>query len=562
MEYIDARRLTGPNLLWDRAGSILDVACEPGDVVSLVAIWTGAVTRMLRAVGWESETLCSHELIGGVSLAFSAPIDALYAAAEINEYAFKVLASRSGGTGEPDFEVNVQAIRDAIREEVNPPLLELQDAATLHDVAFLWDDDEVSVGHGSGSKVWPFRALPCPDEIDWSGHHDIPVGLVTGTNGKTTTVRLATHIARQSGRNVGVSCTDWVAVNDRIVDRGDWSGPGGARMVLRQPDVDFAILECARGGLLRRGLGVNTAQVALITNIAEDHLGDFGSRSLAELLDVKWIVSHAVEQNGTLVLNADDARLVAKATAYEGDLVWFSLVADNPVIARHLDGGGIAFVLEDDQLLRVTATARETLCRSAEISITLGGAARHNVANALAAAALTDALGVSLDDIRRGLTTVTQDDNPGRCNVYDIGGVTVLVDFAHNPAAMQSLFDMAQALPAERRLLAFGQAGDRPDQLIEELAHSAWLIGLDAVVISELAEYRRGREPGEVFGIIRDELVRSGADKEQIHHFEEEIESLEFALRWARSGDLIILLDLGRNPAVHERLAGASRQAG
>lgn len=561
MEYIDARRLTGPNLLWDRAGSILDVACTPDDVETVLALWTDAVTRMLRAVGWERETLRTHTLDGGVSLAFSAPIDALYAASEINEYAFQVIASHVGETDEPEFDSSATAIRQAIREEVNPPLLELAAAAEAHDVAFLWDDDEVSVGHGNGSQVWPFRELPAPDDVEWTRHHNIPVGLVTGTNGKTTTVRLATHIARQAGHDVGVSCTDWVAVNDRIIDRGDWSGPGGARMVLRQPDVDLAILECARGGLLRRGLGVNVAQAALITNIAEDHLGDFGSRSLSELLDVKWVVSHAVEQGGTLVLNADDERLVAKAADYRGELVWFSLNAGNPLVARHIAEGGIAFVLEDNQLLRVSAASRDLLCRSEEISITLGGAARHNVANALAGAALTEALGVSIDNIRRGLKTVTQDDNPGRCNVYELDGVTVLVDFAHNPAAMQSLFDMARALPAERRLLAFGQAGDRTDQLIEGLARSASSIGLDAVVISELADYRRGREPGEVFGIIRNELIRSGVSASRIHHFEEELESLNFALDWAQPGDLIIMLDLGRDPAVHERLTGASRAA-
>ena len=558
MEYIDARRLTGPNLLWGRAGSILDVACAPGDVDTVVQNWVAAVSRMLDAVGWGGEALTSHQLIGGVSLAFSAPVDALYAATEINEYAWQVVASLANEGTTPDFEATAADIRQAIDDEVNPPLLALQAAAQEHDVAFLWDDDDVSLGHGTGSAVWPFRGLPSAADIDWSQHHDIPVGLVTGTNGKTTTVRLATHIVRQAGRNAGVSCTDWVAVNDTIVDRGDWSGPGGARMVLRQPEVDTAILECARGGLLRRGLGVDSASVALITNIAEDHLGDFGSRSLDELLDVKWVVSRAVEEDGTLILNADDARLVAKAKGYAGRLGWFSLFADNPLVLDHVDKGGTAWVLDGEDLRRIGPGSRELLCASAEISITLGGAAKHNVANALAAAALSESLGVSLDDIRRGLTTITQDDNPGRCNVYDINGVTVLVDFAHNPAAMHSLFDMARALPAKRRLLSFGQAGDRPDQLIEELAHSAWTIGLDAVVVSELADYRRGREPGEVFGLICDELKRCGARDEHIYHFDEEIQSLNFALDWARPGDLVILLDLGRDPAVHKRLVDAA----
>lgn len=558
MEYLDARRLTGPNLLWDKPGSILDLRCAPEEVDAVVEVWSAAVRRMLDAVDWGDQALCSRPLIGGVSLAFSAPIDALYAATEINEYAWAVVESAASGEPEPDFEESANRIRGEIAAEINPPLLDLAAAARGRGVSFLWDDDHVSVGLGDGSATWPFRELPPPDSLNWQAHHDVPVGVVTGTNGKTTTVRLATHIAREAGKNVGVSCTDWIAVNDRIIDRGDWSGPGGARKVLRQPAVDFAILEAARGGLLRRGLGVDKAGAALITNISEDHLGDFGSQSLDELLDIKWVVSHAVEHGGTLILNADDRRLLSKAKDYPGRLAWFSLSADNPRVHEHLEQGGTAYLLDGEELVRAIGDARDVLCRSDEIPITLGGAARHNVANALAAAALTDALGITLDAIRAGLRSVSQDDNPGRCNVYDAGGVKILVDFAHNPAAMQSLFDMATALPAKRRLLAFGQAGDRPNELIEGLARSGWSIGLDTVVVSELASYHRGREHGEVFGVIRDELLRCGAGAQQIHHFDEELESLEFALDWAEPGDLIIMLDLGRDPAVRERLETAS----
>lgn len=554
MEYLDARRLTGPNLLWDRPGSILDVACAPDEADRIIEVWSQAARAMLDAVGWGDEAICVRKLKGGVSLAFSAPIDALYAATEINECAWTVVAGESGDAESVDFEASVQRLRAAISEELNPGLLALEAAAAEHDVAFLWDDDDVSIGHGSTSSTWSFRDLPDPDGLDWSRFHDVPVGIVTGTNGKTTTVRLATHIGRQAGHSVGVSCTDWIAVNDRIIDRDDWSGPGGARNVLRQPDVDFAILETARGGLLRRGLGVNEADAALITNIAEDHLGDFGSQSLEELLDIKWVVSHAVRDGGTLILNADDQRLVAKSTEYDGTIVWFSLSPDNPVVTRHLEAGGAAFVLDDGDLLRIVGAERQLICRAGEIPITLGGAARHNIANALAAAALTSSLGVAMADVAAGLKSMVQENNPGRCNVYDAGDVRVIVDFAHNPAAMQSLFDMATALPAKRRLLAFGQAGDRPDALIRELARNAWSIGLDVVVISELAKYYRGRDHGEVFAIIRDELLACGADAAQIHHFEEEIESLDFAIDWAEPGDLVIMLALERAPEISERL--------
>ena len=554
MEFLDARRLTGPSLLWDKPGSILDIRCNEDETDRIVESWQRHARRMLAAVGWGEESTCDWRLSGGVSLAFSAPIDTLYAASAINEWAYACCESDLTGSEMPDFDSSVTELLDAIAAEANPPLLRLQQAAAAHGISFLWDDDHVSVGLGSGSETWPFRELPDPEALDWSRYHDIPAGLVTGTNGKTTTVRLATHIIRLAGKNVGLSSTDWISVNDRVIERGDWSGPGGARTVLRQPEVEVAILETARGGLLRRGLGVNHADAALITNIAEDHLGDFGSQNLLELQNVKWIVSRAVERSGALILNADDKLLAEKSRQFTGRLVFFSLAATNPVVQRHTAAGGLAFVRADDALLRVEGDQRELICASRDIPISLGGAASHNVANALAAAALTDRLGIALEHIRAGLTSMSQDQNPGRCNVYSIDGFKVLVDFAHNPHAMQALFDMARALPAKRRLLSFGQAGDRTDQQIRELARSAWSIGLDAVIVSELSTYARGRGPGEVFAIIRDELLQCGASDQQIRHFQEETESLDAALEWATDGDLVIMLALGGSAPIDSKL--------
>jgi UDP-N-acetylmuramyl tripeptide synthase len=553
MEFVDARRLTGPNAVFNRIGSVLDVACTPAQTEQLIPVWADRVGRMLEALDWPSAEFACRRLEGGVSLAFSAPIDQLYAASEINEWAWAASAFELGaGDEEPDFEEALAALQESAAGEANDELMWLIDEAADRGKTLLWDDDEVSLGLGRYAETWPVRSIP--DAIDWDRYRDIPIGIITGTNGKTTSVRFAKHILRETGLDVGVSSTDWIAVNERIIDRDDWSGPGGARAVLREKEVDAAILETARGGLLRRGLGVEKADAALITNISEDHLGDFGSRNLDELLDIKWVLSHAVRESGQLVLNADDARLVAKAHGYDGDIVWFSLDAKNDVIRRHVDTGGTAFYLDGDVLVRIKDAQREEICRADEIPIALAGAARHNVANAIAAAALTSCLGASLPHIATGLRTMQQDENPGRCNVYDLGGYKVLIDFAHNPAAMAALFDMARAIPAERRALCFGQAGDRTDELIRELARDAWAIGLDRVVVSELAKYHRGRQHGDVYRIIRDELLRQGAGEEQVHHHEEELESLEDALGWARPGDLVIMLALGGARPVQERL--------
>jgi len=323
---------------------------------------------------------------------------------------------------------------------------------------------------------------------------------------------------------------------------------------LRQKDADVAILETARGGLLRRGLGVNTGNAALITNIAEDHLGDFWSQSVEELLNIKWVISHAVAASGVLILNADDKLLVGKSREFPGTIVWFSLDQNNPVIKKHTENGGLAFVYEDNNLVRIDGDVSELICGASEAPITLDGAAAHNIANALGAAALTEQLGMSLGDIRNGLTTMSQDANPGRSNLYPYQGFKVLVDFAHNPEAMQALFAMARSIPAQRRVLCFGQAGDRTDEQIRELAQSAWSIGLDLVCIAELEKYLRGREAGEVFTIIRDELIRCGASEDQIRYFGTESESFDAALAWAAAGDLVVILDLGRSSDIQARL--------
>jgi UDP-N-acetylmuramyl tripeptide synthase len=544
MEFLDARRLTGPNLLMDGPGSILDIACSPERARLLYSVWASQVHRMFAALDWPQTELHSLLLDGGISLAFAAPVDALYAASELNEWAYAACAAELDGEPEPDFDETLSALRSAIAEEANPRLLALQASASEHGVPMLWDDDEVSLGLGDCSQTWPVRELPDPESIDWTHYHGIPIGLVTGTNGKTTSVRMAFSILRAAGRNVGLSSTDWIAVNDRIMDEDDWSGPGGARAVLRQQGVDTAILETARGGLLRRGLGVDTADAALLTNISEDHIGDFGSRNLAELLDIKWIAARAVEHGGRLVLNADDELLVARSKQHAGEIVWFSLDAGNSLVQQHTAAGGTAFVADGDSLLKVQADSRELICRASDIPITMQGKALHNVANALAACALTERLGANLEDMRVGLSRMTQDDNPGRCNTYDVGGRTVLVDFAHNPGAMKALFLMATALPGKRRVLCFGHAGDRPDALLEEISRAAWDIGLERVIVSELAKYHRGREHGEVYRVIRNELLRYGAAPEQLEHNEQESESFRSALAWAEPGDLVIMIAL------------------
>ncbi len=439
MELLDSRRLTGPNVLTDRPAAVIDVGLEPGEAGAFVAAWRDWARRMLDAVGWTDSELFDRRVAGGVSLGFTAPVDCLYAATDLNDWVYDAAALTLRGEGQPALEDAAGHLADAIARERRPRLLELVAAADARGLPVLTDDDALSIGYGRRSRTWPVGDLPAPESVPWDALGEIPVGLVTGTNGKTTTVRLASAMARAAGLHVGLSSTDLIAVDHQVLDLGDYSGPGGARAVLRDARVDVAVLETARGGLLRRGTAMTRARAAVITNIAADHLDDFGVRDLEALADVKWLVTRTLGDAGVAVLNAEDARLVRRAGRLTGPVVWFARSPDHPVLADHRAAGGQCWTVEDGWIIRAADGRSDRLAAVAEVPITFGGSAAHNVANCLAASALACALGVPDEAIGAALRTTTDRANPGRCNLFAVRGATVLVDFAHNPHGVDAL---------------------------------------------------------------------------------------------------------------------------
>jgi UDP-N-acetylmuramyl tripeptide synthase len=318
-------------------------------------------------------------------------------------------------------------------------------------------------------------------------------------------------------------------------------------MVLRHHEVEIAILETARGGILRRGLPVERADVAVVTNIADDHLGEFGIESLPDLADTKMVVAKALRDTGTLVLNADDPLLVERSSAVGARLVWFSLRPTTPMMERHLASGGTALVVDNGQVVIMAGEQRMALASIREIPMTFQGTAVHNVANALAGAAAAAALGIDPETISETLRNFGRglDDNPGRANLLELGGAHILLDFAHNPHGWSALVDVARTLPADRRLVLVGQAGDRNDESIRALARAAWELQPDHVVVKDMEGYLRGRAPGEVPTLLADEFSRLGLPEDSLSRPGDELPSVRRALEWARPGDLLVL-------AVHE----------
>ena len=549
MEMLDSRRLTGRGLLLDGPGAVVEIKVDDDRRDAAIAAWREAATRMLAAVGWDGERLAVRRYRGGTSLAFTAPMDALYAATDLNEWAWGAAADSLASGERPrlegqEFAAAVERLRATIAEERRPALLAIHDAARERGITFLAGEDEISLGSGKGAMRWPVDALPDPGRIRWDEIHDVPIVLVTGSNGKTTVVRLLAAMARQGGRLTGISSTEGVTVQGATVGEGDYSGPEGARLVLRHPEVEVAVLETARGGLLRRGLPVERADVAVVTNIAADHLGEFGVGSLEELAETKLLVARAVDERGRVVLNADDPTLVRASSSVLAPIVWFSLEAGDQIVTRHLDQGGRAAVLEGDSLVLVGGGPRQALGRVGELPITAGGAARYNVANALAAAAAAEGLGVPVDAMRATLCRFGLDpsDNPGRANLYERDGVRIIVDYAHNPHGIAALAGALERVPSTRRLVVIGQAGDRDDAAIREMARAALAFRPDRVVAKEMDAYLRGRARGEVPGMIADELRRAGLPEAAIGTSPGELPAVEEALDWARPGDMLILM--------------------
>ena len=291
IRLVDSRRLTGPHLLGDRPGAALDVA---GPESQLAAdLWRYQARRLLDQIGWEGEEVAARIFEGGASLVITAPVDALYAATEVNEAAWDAAAAQLDGSPSPDLEETAGRLRAAIARERDPRLVELHHAARARGLTFLCDDDLVSAGPGTGALVWPRSELPRASEVAWGLAHDIPIVLVSGSNGKTTTARLVAAIAAASGLTPALTSTDGVSVGGVRIAEGDYSGPSGARLLLRCPDGEAAVLETARGGMLRRGLPLERADVAVVTNVADDHLGEFGIQDLAALAEVKLLVARS-----------------------------------------------------------------------------------------------------------------------------------------------------------------------------------------------------------------------------------------------------------------------------
>jgi cyanophycin synthetase len=552
--FDDSRRLTGANVYFAGCGAALEtLGPQARDPVALAAWWMRA-NAAREALDWATTAPVVRVHRTGTSLAFTAPADQLYTATEISEWAWcaSVAYHDFHAPGHPSTLDTVSALHTLQRfaaAERRPDVIALLDAAQSHGVPALYDDDALSLGLGVHGQTWAIDAIPMADAVPWSTLGAIPTVLVTGSNGKTTTVRLIAAMLRAQGLRTAHSCTDGLfvgcGVGDTVdierLESGDYSGPAGARQLLSRTDVEAAVLETARGGLLRRGLALANANVAVVTNISADHFGEYGVHSVEDLAEAKLTVARAIAATGWLVLNAEDPLLRNLGPQTTSRIAWFAV--DHAVLpADAMDLPRCA--VRDGRLLLDDGTETHDLGEIAAMPITLEGRARYNIANVAGAALAASLLQVPVETIRTVLIDFgrTHADNPGRLQHWAFAGIEIFLDYAHNPGGLAGLLDIAQARRGNGRMaLLLGQAGNRDDDQVRELAAVAARFAPNLVVVKDIDGFLRGREAGEVAQIIREELLRLGIADSALPVQLREADAAREALIWARSGDVLVL---------------------
>ena len=560
--FEDSRRLTGANRYFASASVVLVPLGPAADDGAAQGRWIAQVVSMCGALSWPAANPRVHDHASGVMLAFAAPPEALFTATEVNEWAWDQAAAGHPAHAAAGFALAQPATEDPrahfralAAAEHSAPLASLATAAAEHGLPLLLDDDTLSIGEGTGSVAYPRTALPLPKDVPWPRLHGVPKVLVTGSNGKTTTTRLLAAMATAAGLTPGLCSTEGVAVAGDTIAEGDYAGPAGARLVLRHPAVSVALLETARGGILRRGLAVQQADVAVITNVSADHFGEHGIHSVEDIAQTKLVLAHAVAQQGMLVLNGSDDTLLRMAVnlphAAGANWALFARNVDAPIPAalrqrggstcgaRGGEGGGGSA----NRLVLSLHGQDHDLGAVADMPLSLGGAAAFNIDN-LAAAALTAALlGWPLDAVRSALHGfgARPQDNPGRLSRHLHRGATVLVDYAHNPEGLTQLLTVARALQPRRLGLLLGQAGNRTDDAITHLAHTAAGFAPDRVLIKELPLMLRGRAAGSVPALIDQGLQDGGLAAGQWAHEPDEETAARALLGWAQAGDVVVL---------------------
>ncbi|GCA74576.1 cyanophycin synthetase [Microcystis aeruginosa NIES-2520] len=424
---------------------------------------------------------------------------------------------------------------DVVTDDIRKPLKEVDGVIV-----------EVNAAPGFRMHVAPSRGLPrniAAPVIDMlfppGTPSRVPILAITGTNGKTTTSRLISHICRQTGKVVGFTTTDGVYIDDYLVEKGDNTGPYSASMILKEPTVEIAVLETARGGILRSGLAFNQCDVGVVLNVAADHLGIGDIDTIEQMAKVKSVVAEVVSAEGYAVLNADDPLTASMAEKVKGRVAYFSMSPDNPIIHDHIRRGGMAAIYENGYLSILEGEWTLRIEEAVNIPVTMQGMAPFMIANALAACLATFVQGIDIELIRQGVRTFKPSvaQTPGRMNLFDLGHHHALIDYAHNPAGYEAVGGFVGNWSGEKVGVVGGPGDRRDDDLI--LLGKLSALMFDRIIVKEDND-TRGRRRGEVADLILRGISQENASLRP-EVILDETEALEKALSTVSEGGLVVI---------------------
>lgn len=540
-----ASRLLGQNRFFARCGAMLDVGLKE-NIPETSAKFMHEFTKLLDQLPVKHTATVVKNYSNGFSVIIQFPYDLLNAMCDIMDRMWEEFAKFIDNSSPIDFDRLLQKANKFIEKDKNLAIREAYDMAQKRNVNFFVFRDNLYIGSGVKRFCIAVKDLKSVNDIPWDIVLDIPILLITGTNGKTTTTRLVDFICRNSGLKTGECDSDFVMINGKITDEGDLSGPTGHQLVLMNPEVEVAVLEVARGGLVKRGLLPNYAVAATVTNIANDHIGHSGIENQTDLAELKGVVFSGLKENGNAIINLDDENITKLNVL--GKKSYISTKLNDNEISKYLINDNFVVFIENDTIVLKTKTKRIELNNLKDVPLTVNGLAKYNYENILHAVGLCLSLGLSTENISVGLKKFGSDDksNFGRWNYYksDKFGHMV-VDTAHNPAGLSLVLKLAKDFKALHNLngrigLMYGITGDRR-AMAPELSKIIVENNIDHLVIKEILTAMRGSEVGEMPLVFKNELLRQGFPENRIDIYPSELDNAKFIINQSKPDDIYIL---------------------
>ena len=537
------RVLAGDNIFFAGVGAIMELATRDGRVFALA--YEEMLHKVLAAVGWQEVTVFKKIYPYGVIFALATEYDLTYAGCRVLAITFDLVAAKFQQLQLPAFAAEVDYLAYVIEQERFLTLRNIYQEAKKRGLNVYLLESTLSLGSGRGVYSANINEISFSD-VPWEQSYEIPSVIVTGTNGKTTTVRLTSFISQYAGKVVGYCSTDGAVVAGEIVATGDLSGPSGNRTVMTNPAVEVAVLEVARGGLVKRGLATSSVSAAVVINVSEDHLGVNGIESVLDLARTKFIVHNAIRQGGQSIINLDDElSLQFMAQLSHPKAVISQKLSESAVLAYLSNPADYAAYVADQAFYVYRAGQKHFIAPLNAVDLTYKGLAQHNIENVLIAICLSIELGRTYVEIQAGLLAFINDEhNLGRFNFFAVHQSKILVDYGHNLAAIEQMLKFARSIASAKTkiTLLLGFSGDRKF-MIDNIAQSVVKHNIDYVILKLFANHLRGAESGEVAQLMEQRLIKQGFNGANIiATVATEMEALELVLTQLEAEHIYILL--------------------